>query len=165
MRPSVPGRPPRRESRRRRAPGPAGKLLWENALPGEIGRGTLQYVVLQLKLPVLRAQLSYATSATGRPEQTRSSARCRNSGGYGLGIATTSPSRSSHILPTNCSGEPGEHQRVREAGSRSLGRQQAYRPYECLPAADMTDSNGIEMGGSGCVHRDYRGGLDQSDRV
>src|ERR1700722_18590061 len=59
MRPSVPGRPPRRESRRRRAPGPAGKLLWENALPGEIGRGTLQYVVLQLKLPVLPAQLSY----------------------------------------------------------------------------------------------------------
>ena len=50
---------------------------------------------------------SPATSATGRPERTRSSARCRNSGGYGLGIATTSPLRSSHILSTNCSGEPG----------------------------------------------------------
>ena len=35
---------------------------------------------------------SFATSGTGRPERTRSSARCRNSGGYGLGIATTSPS-------------------------------------------------------------------------
>jgi uncharacterized protein YjbI with pentapeptide repeats len=34
----------------------------------------------------------------------------RNSGGYGLGIATTSPSRSSHILSTNCSGKPGHDQ-------------------------------------------------------
>ena len=50
---------------------------------------------------------SFATSGTGRPDRTRSRACCRNSGGYGLGIATTSPSRSSHILPTNRSGNRG----------------------------------------------------------
>lgn len=38
---------------------------------------------------------------TGRPERTRPGARCRNSGGYSLGIGTISPSRSSRILSTN----------------------------------------------------------------
>src|SRR5690606_18128836 len=54
---SAPGRPPRREHRPRRAPGPAGTLLWEHVLPGEVGRGTLEDLDLHLKHAVAAPQL------------------------------------------------------------------------------------------------------------
>src|SRR5262249_49318164 len=54
---AAPGRPPRRESRRRRARAPAGILFRQNALPRELSRGALEDLILHLKLPVLAAQL------------------------------------------------------------------------------------------------------------
>src|SRR5262249_51549949 len=53
----VPGRPPRREFRRRQAQGPAGKLLWEEAFAGEVSCGALEDLVFHLKLAVLAAKL------------------------------------------------------------------------------------------------------------
>jgi hypothetical protein len=47
---------PARESCRRRAHEPAGRLLWEDARPREIGRGALEDLVFQLKVPVLAPQ-------------------------------------------------------------------------------------------------------------
>jgi hypothetical protein len=60
----IPGRPPRRRHRRRLIHGPAGKLLWENILPREIGSSPFQDLVLHLKLPVLPTQLDQLSSVS-----------------------------------------------------------------------------------------------------
>src|SRR3954470_14754315 len=51
------GRTPRRRYRRRRVHGPAGTLLWENVLPGEIRRRPLENLIFHLELTVAPTQL------------------------------------------------------------------------------------------------------------
>src|SRR6202451_1195755 len=55
---SAPGRPPRPVLHRRQAHGPAGRLLWEDILPREIGSRTPQDLFLLLQQPVTAPQLS-----------------------------------------------------------------------------------------------------------
>src|SRR3954449_7260750 len=52
------GRTPRRRYRRRRVHGPAGTLLWEDVLLGEIRRRPLQDLIFHFQLTVAPAQLS-----------------------------------------------------------------------------------------------------------
>src|SRR3954451_8014718 len=41
----------------RRAHGPAGRLFWEDVLPGEVGAGRIEDLVLHLQDPVLAPEL------------------------------------------------------------------------------------------------------------
>src|SRR5690606_31588257 len=62
------GRPPRPGSRRRRVHGPASRLLWEDVLPGEISRRSLEDLVFHLKLPITAPQLGeFLLLLTGQP--------------------------------------------------------------------------------------------------
>jgi hypothetical protein len=56
--PSAPGRPPRQRYCRRRVHGPAGRLLWEDVIPSEVGRRPPEDVVFHLQLLVTAPQLS-----------------------------------------------------------------------------------------------------------
>src|SRR4051794_27990512 len=69
--PSAPGRPPRRQTRRRQALGPAGTLFWEHILPSEERRGPLQNLDLHVLDPDLTAQphqLGPLTSGQALPD-------------------------------------------------------------------------------------------------
>src|SRR4051794_22079868 len=55
--PSIPGRPPRHQHRRRPVHRPAGSLLWEYVLPSEVGGRPLEDLILQLEPPILPPQL------------------------------------------------------------------------------------------------------------
>jgi hypothetical protein len=52
-------------NRRRRAHGPAGGLLWEDVLTGEVGGGAFEDLVLHFKLPIAFPQLGQLTPLEG----------------------------------------------------------------------------------------------------
>src|SRR5512143_3575809 len=54
---AIPGKSPRHPFRRRQAHGPAGKLLWENVLPGEKRSRAFEDLVFQLEPTLLLAEL------------------------------------------------------------------------------------------------------------
>src|SRR4051812_47505058 len=56
-----PGRSPRRRNNRRRVHGPAGRLLWEDILPGEVRGRTLEDLVFHLESAGFLAQLGQLT--------------------------------------------------------------------------------------------------------
>ena len=63
---AAPGRPPRRASRRRQAPGPAGTSFWEHILARKERCRTLQNLVLHLERAVGPAQPHQLRSLLGR---------------------------------------------------------------------------------------------------
>ena len=156
------------ESRRRRVHGPAGRLLWENVLPGEVRGRPLEDLDFHLQPPLVPAQLgefllllarqlrsrcrarrrrpgpsssadttrrSAAPSPARRPvwspARASSTARRRNSGGWGAGTTTSFPVAAA--TSGQVSGLRGEAHMLPLPRGRERRHQHRPAPVTCRP--------------------------------